>query len=77
MMWSVGASDKSIGHVDTWTAWVDPANTAVIEAVDWLGNDLYPCWQGIGTDNGAANNAYWEAVNNVRAVSQGKDRQRN
>lgn len=73
MMWSIGASDKSIGHVDTWTAWVDSANTAVIDAVDWLGNDLYPYWQGIGTDNGAANNAYWEAVNNVRAVSQGKD----
>lgn len=73
MMWSVGASDKSIGHVDTWTAWVDDANTAVIEAVDWLGNDLYPYWQGIGVDNGAANGAYWEAVNKVRAVSQGKD----
>lgn len=73
MMWSVGASDKSIGHVDTWTAWVDGANTAVIEAVDWLGNDLYPYWQGIGIDNGAANGAYWEAVNKVRAVSQGKD----
>ncbi len=73
MLWSVGASDKSIGHVDTWTAWVDGRNTAVIEAVDWLGNDLYPYWQGIGTDNGAANNAYWEAVNNVRAVSQGKE----
>lgn len=73
MMWSVGASDKSIGHVDTWTAWVDAKNTAVIEAVDWIGNDLYPYWQGIGIDNGAANNAYWEAVNKVRAVSQGKD----
>lgn len=73
MLWSVGASDKSIGHVDTWTAWVDSANTAVIDAVDWLGDDLYPYWQGIGTDNGAANNAYREAVNRVRAISQGKE----
>lgn len=73
MMWSVGTSDKSIGHVDTWTAWVDGANKAVIDAVDWLGNDLYPYWQGIGTDNGAANGAYWEAVEKVRAVSQGKE----
>lgn len=73
MMWSIGAGDKSIGHVDTWTAWVDGANTPVIDAVDWLGNDLYPYWQGIGTDDGAANGAYWEAVENVRAVSKGKE----
>ncbi|KAJ9658093.1 hypothetical protein H2198_003931 [Neophaeococcomyces mojaviensis] len=73
MIGSVGASDKTVGHVDTWTAWVDDANTAVIDAVDWLGNDLYPYWQGIGVDDGAANGAYWEAVNRVRAVSQGKE----
>lgn len=73
MMWGLGASDKSIGHVDTWTAWVDGANTAVIEAVDWLGNDAYAYFQGVSIDNGAANGAYWEAVNDVRAVAQGKD----
>jgi len=73
MLWGLGASSKSVGHVDTWTAWVDGANAAVIEAVDWLGNDLYPYWQGVGIDNGAANDAYWSAVNQVRAVSQGKD----
>lgn len=73
MIGSVGAGDKTVGHVDTWTAWVDGANTAVIDAVDWLGNDLYPYWQGISTDNGAANAAYWDAVDKVRAVSKGKD----
>lgn len=73
MLWSVGASDKSVGHVDTWTAWVNNANKPVIDAVDWIGNDAYPYWQGISVDNGAANNAYWQAVNAVRAVSQGKD----
>lgn len=73
MLWGLGASSKSVGHVDTWTAWVDGANTAVIEAVDWLGNDAYPYFQGIGIDNGAANDAYWAAVNQVRGVAQGKD----
>jgi exo-beta-1,3-glucanase (GH17 family) len=72
MMWGMGASSKSIGHVDTWTAWVDPANTAVIQAVDWLGNDAYAYFEGVSIDNGAANNAYWGAVERVRAVSQGK-----
>lgn len=45
MLWSVGAS-PSIGHVDTWTAWVDPANKAVIDAVDFLGNDAYSYFEG-------------------------------
>jgi glucan endo-1,3-beta-D-glucosidase len=73
MMWGLGQSDKSIGDVDTWTAWVDPANTGVIEAVDWVGNDVYPYWQGVGIENGAASDAYWRAVNDVRAVSKGKE----
>lgn len=32
----------SIGHVDTWTAWTNSSNNAVIEAIDWLGYDGYP-----------------------------------
>lgn len=55
MMWGLGASDKTIGHVDTWTAWVDSANTPVIQAVDWLGNDAYAYFEGDSIDNGAAN----------------------
>jgi glucan endo-1,3-beta-D-glucosidase len=71
-MWGMGASSKTIGHVDTWTAWIDPANSAVIQAVDWLGNDAYAYFEGKGIDNGAASDAYWGAVERVRAVSQGK-----
>ena len=66
------ASNESTGHVDTWTAWIDGANTAVIQAVDWIGNDAYAYFEGKGIDNGAANDAYWGAVERVRAVSQGK-----
>lgn len=73
LLGSIGAGDKRVGHVDTWTAWVDPANQAVINAVDWLGNDAYAYWEGASIDNGAANGAYWAAMNQVRAVSQGKD----
>lgn len=72
MMWGLGASNIEIGHVDTWTAWVDTANTAVIEACDFLGNDAYPYFQDIAIDNGAASDAFWTATNEVRAVSQGK-----
>src|SRR5690606_34757723 len=30
-------SDVPIGHVDTWTAFANSSNNAVIEALDWLG----------------------------------------
>jgi len=73
MLWGLGASGKSVGHVDTWTAWVDPANAAVIDAVDWLGNDAYPYWEGVAIENGASSDAYWTAVEKVRAVSKGKE----
>jgi glucan endo-1,3-beta-D-glucosidase len=70
MMWGLGAGSIEVGHVDTWTAWVDPANTAVIEACDFLGMDGYPYFQDASIQD--ANNVFWTSVNNVRAVSQGK-----
>ncbi|PQE09719.1 glucan endo-13-beta-glucosidase eglC protein [Rutstroemia sp. NJR-2017a BBW] len=40
-----GLSGASIGHVDTWTAWVNGSNSAVTAAVDWVGMDAYPYFQ--------------------------------
>lgn len=34
-----------VGHVDTWTAWVNGSNQAVIDASDWIGVDAYPYFQ--------------------------------
>jgi hypothetical protein len=31
------ASSATVGHVDTWNDWVNGSNSAVIEAVDWIG----------------------------------------
>lgn len=39
------ASGALVGHVDTWTAWVNSSNNAVIEAVDFIGMDAYPYFQ--------------------------------
>lgn len=30
---------KKIGHVDTWTAWINATNFPVTAAVDWIGMD--------------------------------------
>ncbi|KAI1007347.1 putative glucan endo-1,3-beta-glucosidase [Podosphaera aphanis] len=40
-----GLSSCPIGHVDTWTAWVNSSNQAVIDASDWIGMDAYPYFQ--------------------------------
>lgn len=34
-----------VGHVDTWTAWVNGSNSAVSAASDWIGVDAYPYFQ--------------------------------
>jgi len=38
-------ANAKVGHVDTWTAWVEGSNKAVIEACDWIGQDAYPYFQ--------------------------------
>lgn len=38
-------SSVPIGHVDTWTAWVNGSNSAVVSACDWIGTDAYPYFQ--------------------------------
>ncbi|KAK4540310.1 hypothetical protein LTR36_009622 [Oleoguttula mirabilis] len=68
------ASSSSIGHVDTWTAWVNGTNDAVIEAVDWLGMDAYPYFQNtISNGISVANATFFEAYDNTVGVASGKD----
>lgn len=66
--------DFKIGHVDTWDAWTNGSNSAVIDAVDWLGVDEYPYYQ-TGDDNTIDNAAslFKEAYDNVVKVAGGKD----
>ena len=50
------ASSKPVGHVDTWTAWVNASNDAVISASDFIGMDAYPYFQN--TMSNAISNGY-------------------
>ena len=57
------ASGKPVGHVDTWTAWVNGSNDAVISASDFIGMDAYPYFQNtmsnaIGNGDALFFNAY-------------------
>ncbi|KAG9519173.1 glycoside hydrolase, partial [Aureobasidium melanogenum] len=57
---------KDVGHVDTWTAWVDSANAEVITASDFIGLDAYPYFEGSSIDQ--ASNTFWSAISRVRGV---------
>lgn len=68
-------SKAPVGHVDTWDAFANGANGAVIEAIDFLGMDAYPYYQttqpgGNGIDN--ANATFWKSYTDTKAVAQGK-----
>lgn len=63
-----------IGHVDTWTAYANGSNNAVIEACDWLGMDAYPYFEDTKNNpisEGA--NLFKSAWNQVKAAAKGKE----
>lgn len=73
MVNSVGVTAQ-VGHVDTWTAWVNDANKDVITASDFIGMDGYPYFQGASIEQ--ASDVFWQSVdatrNAVNAVAPGK-----
>lgn len=70
---STPLSSKLVGHVDTWTAWANSSNTAVVDAVDFLGMDAYPYYETEnGNDISNALNLFNSALSQTQAASQGK-----
>ncbi|KKY16851.1 putative gpi-anchored cell wall beta-endoglucanase [Phaeomoniella chlamydospora] len=70
---NTAASGVPIGHVDTWTAWVNSSNKAVIEASDFLGMDAYPYYQDTepnSIDLGSL--LFFDAYNDTVAMAMGK-----
>lgn len=66
-------SGTPIGHVDTWTAWVNGSNQAVVDASDWIGVDAYPYFQKTqanGVENGAT--LFNQAMDDTRNAAKGK-----
>lgn len=64
---------KPVGHVDTWTAYVNSSNSAVIQACDFVGMDAYPYFQNTQANSiENAESLFFEAYNATVAVSGGK-----
>jgi len=71
---NTGLSSAPVGHVDTWTAWVNSSNDAVISACDWIGMDAYPYFQNtMSNDITDAKSLFFEAYDNTVAAAEGKD----
>jgi glucan endo-1,3-beta-D-glucosidase len=59
-----------IGHVDTWTVWVNGTNNPVIEAVDWIGFDAYPYFQStMANDITDAAALFWDAYQQTQKAT--------
>ncbi|KAI9698252.1 MAG: hypothetical protein M1820_007522 [Bogoriella megaspora] len=66
-------SGAPVGHVDTWTAWVNASNDAVINACDFIGMDAYPYFQTTlanSIENG--NSTFWDAFDATAGAVDGK-----
>lgn len=64
---------KPVGHVDTWTAFVNDSNSAVVAASDFLGMDAYPYFQTTMANSiENANQTFYDAYFATQAHAQGK-----
>ncbi|KAI1650756.1 glycoside hydrolase family 17 protein [Daldinia loculata] len=68
-----GLEGTPIGHVDTWTAWYNGSNQAVIDACDWVGMDAYPYFQDTMTnDISKSKSLFQEALDKTQQAAGGK-----
>lgn len=66
-------SGVSVGHVDTWTAWVLSENAGVISNVDWLGHNSFPYFEStLSNPIDQAEGVFYNALGATEGVSQGK-----
>ncbi|KAI4638259.1 hypothetical protein J4E93_010258 [Alternaria ventricosa] len=64
---------KPIGHVDTWTVYVNATNNPVIDAVDFIGMDAYPYFQTTMNNNvGSGSQLFFDAYHQTVAAAKGK-----
>ena len=67
------AREKANGHIDTWTAWVNTSNSAVVSASNFIGMDAYPYFQNIMSNSiDSGGDLFFDAYNATVAVSSGK-----
>ncbi|KUI56910.1 putative glucan endo-1,3-beta-glucosidase eglC [Cytospora mali] len=67
-------SSVPVGHVDTWTAWVNSSNNAVTDASDFVGVDAYPYFQNTLTNSiSDGKSLFNSALSQTQAAVGGKE----
>ncbi|KAL3477633.1 glycoside hydrolase superfamily [Aspergillus californicus] len=67
-------SGAAIGHVDTWNSWTNGSNSAVVEAVDWLGFDGYPFYENTKPNSiDDAAGLFQNGVAKTKEIANGKE----
>ncbi|KAK1990973.1 glucan 1,3-beta-glucosidase [Colletotrichum falcatum] len=62
-----------LGHVDTWNAWVNGSNKAVIDACDWIGMDAYPYFENTSPNDISDSKKLWaDALGATRGAAGDK-----
>ena len=65
--------DIPVGHIDTWTAYVNRTNAELIDACDWLGMDAYPYFeQNVSNTIDDGQRVFQSAIDKTRQVAGGK-----
>lgn len=65
-------SKMPVGHVDSWSAWQNKSNKAVVEAVDFLGMDLYPYYEKDRDNRIEKAEELFEELHNETTTAAGK-----
>lgn len=67
-------ANAPIGHVDTWTAWVNGSNAEVINEVDWVGFDGYPYFQNTMANSiDVAKSLFYDSYDKTKAAAGSKE----
>jgi glucan endo-1,3-beta-D-glucosidase len=67
------AAGKPVGHVDTYNAWTNSSQDALIAGCDFLGVDAYPYYETTKQNSiSNANATFWDDIDVTIAVAQGK-----
>lgn len=64
---------KPVGHVDTWTVYVNATNKDFISSLDFIGMDAYPYFQSTMNNNvGSGSQLFFDAYHQTVNAAQGK-----
>lgn len=68
-----GLASVPVGHVDTYDSFLNSTNSAVIDAIDWIGFDGYPYWESaLPNSIDDAHERFYSGYNKTMALSNGK-----